>query len=1264
MKSRLYILIFICFFFYSNFVIAQLSCTNTWEQLEFDDYEDGDFDPAIVTSNSYSSGYPNSHGAYNSNFGVYLNIINGVPPGSLLYDREFVVCQDTPLRVSMWMSTRYGGAQCNMTYNIVDENSNIISTWTGDIPYANQSGWTYWTSDLFITTGSTVRFQIFNNVTGGGGNDFAFDDLLLEACATDSSLTLTPSCDSATASISGDEGGTFSFNPVPTDGATIDAITGEITNGTPSATYTVEYYLCPSLTTESVTLLDSDDPTFIVLENCEGGTVTIMGDTGGVFAFNPIPTDAANIDATTGEVTNGTPGATYTIQYTTSGTCPQSSFQNVTVFPEEDATFTLTPSCNGATATPTVAGGTFSFSPTPTDGALIDSSTGTVSNALPNSTYTIQYTTNGACPETVTQDFTTLPEDNSSFTIAPTCDGGIATLTGLAGGTFGFSSVPTDGAVIDVNTGLVTDGVPGETYTVEYLTNGDCPTTTVISFTANPLPNIVDPTALEVCDDGTPDGLTEMDLSIKNSEITGGNPEYAVSYYFDYADAESGTDALPILYTNTSNGQIIHVRVENINTGCVSYTTLELIVQQAPVANQPSALEYCDPDSDGFGEFDLTSRDDEITGGDSTLTVSYHETMSDADNNVNPIASPYYNIVQDNQTIYVRVESATIATDCDTIVSLELIVNPTPQLGDMPVEPLEVCDDISADGFAQFDLTSKIPEILQNLTDSSLYTVSFYLDETNAEDATNAITNTTNYTNSTAFNQELWVRVEDNNSGCYKITTLDLVVNPIPVLEQSSPLELCDYNNPGDEQEAFILEDANAEILNGQTGVILTFYETQNDLDFGTNPLISPYTNISNPQTVFVKATNSETGCSNTSLLTLRVNPIPSPTTPVDLEVCDDDTDGFASFNLEDRTQEIIGGELDVVVTYHETQEEANSGVNAFASPYTNIVINEQILFVRVTNTITGCFNASETLLIRVLEIPQVSTELSDYIICDSDSNGFAQFDLTSKDDEIIGSQVNVTLTYHTNEADAITGNNPITNTASYTNNSNPQTIYVRLENDTNDCYDIGTFQISVELPPEAVQPTPLEVCDDEVADEITVFDLTIKNDEITGGNGSWSVSYYETQDDAEAQSNVIADPTQYTNTSVDGAEANPQTLYAVVTDTNTGCTDMVTLTIRVQPNPTPTLVLPAIELCDVDNAGDGVEPFDLTENEVLLLNGEANVSASYYEDADDADAGTNAIADPTAYVNTATPQTIYVRVTNDITGCYALVDFTIIVNP
>ena len=780
---------------------------------------------------------------------------------------------------------------------------------------------------------------------------------------------------------------------------------------------------------------------------------------------------------------------------------------------------------------------------------------------------------------------------------------------------------------------------------------------------------------MEVCDDGVPDGLTSIDLSLKNFEISGGNPDYSVTYYLSQADAEAELSPLGIPYTNVSNPQTVYVRVEDINTGCFATTELLLVVEQAPVANAPSPLRYCDPDNDGFGEFMLSDADLEITGGVGGLTVSYHDTPQNAIDGVDALDTsvPYNNISAWNQLVYVRVESATIATDCATFVDLELIVEESPQI-EVP-GPLGVCDDITADGFALFDLTDREDEVLNGL-DPAQYAVSYYETFADADAPMDAIANPNAYVNTSAFDQTVYVRVEDVTTveGCYKIVELALEVNPLPVLAQPSPLEACDVDAPGDEMEPFDLDEAGEEILAGQTGILLSYYLSEADADSGTDALSLPYTNIVNPQTVWVRGENEVTGCYSTVTLTLRVEPVPSPEPDPDpIEVCDDDNDGFAEFDLEQRTLEITNGEPDVVITYHGTQEEAEQGENPIASPYMNIVAWNQEIYVRSENLLTGCYSLTQdTLELVVVASPEVPTALEPLVACDDDDDGFAPFDLTERDGDILGTQdpADVDLTYHVTAADAQTGDAPIANETAYTNTSNPQILYVRLYDPVTGCFDTGELELVVELPPVPVQPTPLELCDDlneMPGDEITVFDLTDKYTEITGGNASWEVSYYETDAAAQSQTGAIAAPEAYENTSVGGLPANPQTLFVVVTDTDTGCVAYTTLTLRVLPNPTPTpsAQLPELVLCDEINTGDGLEVFDLTENEVLLLNGEAGVTPSYHETAEDADTGDNAIADPTQYTNGATPvQPIYVRVTNDITGCYTVVSFSVRVDP
>ncbi|MEO8932950.1 MAG: gliding motility-associated C-terminal domain-containing protein, partial [Xanthomarina sp.] len=146
----------------------------------------------------------------------------------------------------------------------------------------------------------------------------------------DASFTMTPTCDGGTTVITGDVGGVFSFNPIPGDNATIDPATGEITNGDYEATYTVEYTTagsCPATSTQTVTVLSVDSPAFFtVIPTCDGGTVDMSGSViGGVFTLNPEPQDGATINAATGQVKNGKPNTTYTIEYTTAGSCPVTS---------------------------------------------------------------------------------------------------------------------------------------------------------------------------------------------------------------------------------------------------------------------------------------------------------------------------------------------------------------------------------------------------------------------------------------------------------------------------------------------------------------------------------------------------------------------------------------------------------------------------------------------------------------------------------------------------------------------------------------------------------------------------------------------------------------------------------------------------------------------------------------------------------------------------------------------------------------------------
>ncbi|WP_430412233.1 choice-of-anchor L domain-containing protein [Kordia sp.] len=805
-------------------------------------------------------------------------------------------------------------------------------------------------------------------------------------------------------------------------------------------------------------------------------------------------------------------------------------------------------------------------------------------------------------------------------------------------------------------------------------------TTMSFDLIINENPNIFTPSALEICDDTPFNGFFAIDLTVKNDEIIGTQTGVSVQYYLTQADADTNMNPLASPYTNTSNPQMIFVRVEDGTTGCFSTTSFEIVVSESPVANIPTDLEYCDTDNDGFGIFDIRSTESEITGGviPGQVTVTYHETPEDADNNVNMLADSYTNINAYNQTIYVRVEN--VLTGCFNVVLLDLIVHDSPEIAAMDATFLAECD-ADTDGIAQFDLTQSEPDIL-NGEDPLTHNVRYYNTQANAIAGTNAgeINNTNAYSNIPPSPQIIWVRVEDLATGCFTVTNLTLIVNELPTLVQLPGLELCDAVSLNDGVEVFDLTSLSEDLLNSAPGISLDYYANAADLASDT-PIANPsmYSNTElGVQTIFVKATNDTTGCENTITFDISVNPLPSPTLNPNgmlvADICDEDNDGFQLFDLDDLVNDIINNEPDVVYSFHETLADAQQNLFPLASPYTNIMMDSQEIYVLATNTITGCFTVTP-LQLTVTPIPVLPLVITDIEACDdADSlDGFDMFDLTQTQTEIYGTQTpsDFTLSYHESQQDAADALNPIVNLTDYTNIvANQQTIWVRLEDNTTECFAIGRFDIIVVGPPVLVQPIPFALCDDaesgDDSDELTTFDLTEKYLEITGGDTSLTLAYYANATDL-ASDTPIVDPTAYQNVE------NPQTLYIRATN-SAGCTTDITMTLRVLPIPTPNTMPEPLTQCDDD--ADGILVFDLTLSEAEIVNNENNVTVSYHTSETDAMDDTNAIVDPTMHsIDMATANTdgeviIYVRVESDLQidsnmlPCYKVVALPVIVHP
>ncbi|WP_264509512.1 T9SS type B sorting domain-containing protein [Flavobacterium sp. N1719] len=694
-----------------------------------------------------------------------------------------------------------------------------------------------------------------------------------------------------------------------------------------------------------------------------------------------------------------------------------------------------------------------------------------------------------------------------------------------------------------------------------------------------------------------------------------------------------------------------------------------ITVIQAPIATQPTPYVQCDDNNDGVAcTFILDTKIPEVTSS-STVSVTFHLTLTDSQTGFNPIPSnvPFCNNDYDQQTIYIRVFDPA-APACPTLTTLSLVVVPKPVA--TPPADYHKCDD-NTDGIAVFNLNTVVnPQVLGSLA-ASQHTVTYYASQADALVPQNALTGTNAYTSASTT---LWIRVQNNTTGCFDVVSVNLVVDPLPLLPAAGyfpQYELCETTAPVG-YEIFNLNSQLPTILNGQTGIQVKFYPTLANANANTNAIANPaaYQNgAPYNQTIGIRLTNTTTGCYVVSTMDLIVNPKPAPHVPTaPYVVCDDNQDGVGQFDLNTLTPVLLMGTPALyTISYHLTQVDAQTPVNAI--PLTQPFINNdpfvQIIWVRAEDPTTGCYTVVPVTL-QVNVSPIAPTNLPTINNCDVDSNpqdGCTTFNLAAQTPAVLAQQTtaanNYTVTYYTSQADASAspaGINPIVNTTNYTA-CGTTTIWVRVEHKSSHCFAVGSFDLQVNTSLVLTTPTLYALCDDDATpnNQFTSFDLV----SFVGTVPGHALAFYLNA----AHTQPINNPSAFVNT----VAAN-QTIFVVATDNTTGCKSYRTLTVRVLPVPTPRTNPPALAAkCDDTNPGDGYEIFDLTVNAGYILNGQANVSLHYYPSYNDAVANTNEILTPTAAnVN----QNVWIRVESNLNidsfneHCYILVEQALTVNP
>ena len=281
---------------------------------------------------------------------------------------------------------------------------------------------------------------------------------------------------------------------------------------------------------------------------------------------------------------------------------------------------------------------------------------------------------------------------------------------------------------------------------------------------------------------------------------------------------------------------------------------------------------------------------------------------------------------------------------------------------------------------------------------------------------------------------------------------------------------------------------------------------------------------------------------------------------------------------------------------------------------------------------------------------------------CDDDNDGVVAINLNQiKDTEILNGQLplNYTITYYESQGNADTDTDALV--MPYENISNPQTLFARIENNSNkECYDTTTFLLTVFDTPTANTVDNNEVCDDFVDGDASngqkITNLQLFDSDVleTQDPLKFKVSYYKSQNDADTKTNPH--PNLYYNTT----PFTELVFVRIENVLNEKCFDTTSFNLIINPLPTP--IDTSLVQCDEDGVYDGLTIFNLTEIDATLINNIPNRITKFYTSLTSAQNSINEI-DGTAFSNTANPQIVYVQLVDTNTNCFDISEITLTVN-
>ncbi|EDP72220.1 hypothetical protein FBALC1_14002 [Flavobacteriales bacterium ALC-1] len=503
-----------------------------------------------------------------------------------------------------------------------------------------------------------------------------------------------------------------------------------------------------------------------------------------------------------------------------------------------------------------------------------------------------------------------------------------------------------------------------------------------------------------------------------------------------------------------ANGSLSWFRSEN--SGCPPSTYTSTVDLGYPDANfhitvsgatnninDPFTLNFSNDCTSTFREFQLNN-----TSNINSIQWDFGDPASGVNNN-STFTSPTHDFSSPGQY---SITATITQTNGTTYIINETISVAEPPIAH-PINDIHECENTIGSGISSnFDTSSIESQVLNGQTG---VIVSYY--DQNGNVLPNPLPNP--FTNTQPNSQIIIARVSNSSDlCCFTETSFNLIADPLPNIAQIDDMLSCDIDEDG--FTIFDLTNVPIELVNGQSNFTVELFDS-NDIIISTANYIDFVNLTANQDYIKAIVTNSFTNCSSETNLNLVVSDNPEANQLQIIYGCDDNNDGVSEyFETSNIESQVLNGQTGMTVSYFD--QSGNQLSSPLPNPFTNSNLFNELITVRVTDNNSTCF--TETTL-QLQTVTQPSINQPDNLYACNQSNGYAEFDTSNIETQIIGNQTGLTIQFYDSDNNALPSPLPVLfqNTEPFS-----QTINVRVEDASNPiCYSETSFDLIVNDLPE-----------------------------------------------------------------------------------------------------------------------------------------------------------------------------------------------------